>query len=67
MTDQLKELLEKNGIEKSQKNLFNFWGTYLFQVTGEQPSKQDYQIFSNAIISAYPVLQGTGKDSAVSK
>lgn len=65
LTPRLKKILETIGVFNGIKDFIYFWASYLLDVTGNQPTKQDYQNLAMTIVETYPCLKG-GNNGCVS-
>lgn len=65
LTIDLEKKFAKNGISSTnQKDFIAHWGSYLWNSTNGEPTKQDYFHLASSIVAAYPSLQA-GRNGSV--
>lgn len=58
LTVYLGRMVEEGKLLDNQPLFIKFWGQFLHQKTGGQPSKQDYSNFAATIVETYDKLRG---------
>lgn len=56
LTFDIKLKLSKYGVKTCQRDLINFYGTHLWNITRGFPKKLDYKKYAAAIVDVYPEL-----------